>query len=281
VISQEAHAAPSAAAAAALTGMQQKGMRRMKYTIHDLKDFDGDRVDATYTGHSLIELDPTITRPATLPDRVYATLKHRILTCALMPGQRIVEKDICTEMGISRTPLREALNRLGLEGLITLVPFRGYEVAPLTLAGIRELSELRLIVESASVALAAQRATQEEIEKLSAVAELQYTPGDRETYENYLRENSKFHLQLAQCAHNSRLQTIVLSVIDQLQRPFYMGLDVGLDTREATAEHLAVVQAVTGRDARRAQQLMCEQIARAEQRMIAAFERLGSGAPVS
>jgi len=55
---------------------------------------------------SLIELDFTVSSPAAIPDRVYATIKHRVLTCAMLPGHRVVEKDLCAEMGISRTPLR-------------------------------------------------------------------------------------------------------------------------------------------------------------------------------
>ena len=86
---------------------------------------------------SVIELDPAISPPTALPDRIYATLKHRILTCAMLPGERIVEKDLCKEMQLSRTPLREAFNRLSLEGLIVLSPYRGYAVAPVTVKSIR------------------------------------------------------------------------------------------------------------------------------------------------
>jgi DNA-binding GntR family transcriptional regulator len=221
------------------------------------------------------DFDPVVTREA-LPDRIYAALKHRILTCRLLPGQRLIEKELCAEMNISRTPLREALNRLGLEGLITLEPYKGYEVTSLTLDDIRDLSEVRTIVESETTALAAQRATQEEIENLAEMASLQYTPGNRATYENYLRENSAFHLALARCSHNRRLELIVASVIDQIQRPLYMGLDVGLDAEEATAEHMVIVDAIRNRDSRLARRLMRDQIAEAEKRMIAALTPLGS-----
>jgi len=214
-------------------------------------------------------------RPQTLSDRVYATLKHRILTCKVLPGERLSEKSLCEEMGISRTPLREALNRLGLEGLVTLEPYRGYEVVPVTLEDIRDLCELRTIVESESAALAAQRATQEDVTKLVSLAELRYTPGERDTYENYLRSNSAFHLALARCTRNARLEAIIASVIDKIQRPLYMGLDVGLDVDEATAEHVAVVEAVRDGSATRARQLMRKQIARAEERMILALRRGG------
>jgi GntR family transcriptional regulator, rspAB operon transcriptional repressor len=101
---------------------------------------------------SLIELDPAVTRPAALPDRIYATLKHRMLTCAVLPGARVLERDLCTEMLVSRTPLREALNRLALEGLVAIAPYRGYAVAPLTIVGFRELCEVRQILESEAAA---------------------------------------------------------------------------------------------------------------------------------
>jgi DNA-binding GntR family transcriptional regulator len=220
---------------------------------------------------SLIELRPSDAPPSALTDRAYTAIKHDILTCKLKPGERLIEKELCAELGISRTPLREALNRLGLEGLVSLVPYRGYEVVPLTLEDIREMCELRYILESESAGLAATRATQEEIEQLAALAELRYTPGERETYETYLRANSAFHQLLAHCSHNARLESAVISLLDQLQRPLYLGLDVGLSAEEATAEHFAVLDAVRSRDAARAAQLMREQILDAEQRMIAAL----------
>ncbi len=220
---------------------------------------------------SLIELHTEVGPPMALADRAYAVLKHHILTCKLRPGQKLIEKDLCAELGSSRTPLREALNRLGLEGLVTLVPYRGYEVTPVTLQDIHDMCELRYIVESEAAARAAQRATPEEIERLTSLAELQYTPGQRETYENYLRANSAFHQLLAHCSHNARLEATVVSLLDHLQRPLYLGLDVGLDTEAATAEHMIVLDAVRKHDSERAARLMREQILEAEQRMIAAL----------
>jgi DNA-binding GntR family transcriptional regulator len=246
----------------------------MKYTVH--KPEPDDKATRSLPPHrSLVELDPIVTRQA-LPDRIYAALKHRILTCRLLPGVRLIEKDLCSEMNVSRTPLREALNRLGLEGLITLEPYKGYEVAPLGIEDIRNLSELRGIVESETAALAAQRATPAEIDALSRMAALRYRPGDRATYETYLRDNSAFHLALARCSHNDRLESIVASVIDQIQRPLYLGLDVGLDANEATREHELVVDAVRRRDSRSARKLMRDQIIEAGQRSERRWTDVGS-----
>lgn len=224
---------------------------------------------------SLIELNRPDAPPSALADRAYAVLKHDILTCKLAPGERLNEKDICAAIGISRTPLREALNRLGLEGLVSLVPYHGFEVPPITLQDVREMCELRYVLEAETAARSAQRATAEEIETLSQLAELRYVPGSRETYEDYLRANSAFHNALAHFSHNARLESVVVALLDQLQRPLYLGLDVGLDAKEATAEHLAVVYAIGRHDSEAAAECMREQLLRAEERMLTAMKKQG------
>src|SRR5580692_9747042 len=94
---------------------------------------------------SLIEISPEAKRPSALPDHVYAVLKQRILSCVLLPDQRLVEKALCDELGISRTPLREALNRLSHEELVSFQPHAGYRVAAITIEGFRNLVGLRSI----------------------------------------------------------------------------------------------------------------------------------------
>jgi DNA-binding GntR family transcriptional regulator len=214
-----------------------------------------------------------------LPDRIYSALKHRILTCSLQPGQRLMEKELAQELGVSRTPLREALNRLALEQLVFLTPYRGYAVTPVLLDDIRNLSELRLIVESESAALAAERAGARDAAELKKLAALHYQPGRRATYDQYLRDNSAFHQALVRCTRNARLEWVVASVLDQIQRPLYLGLDIGLDAKAATAEHYDLVEAIGQHDARRARRVMAEQIKRAEMRILAAVSATNNNEP--
>jgi len=223
---------------------------------------------------SLTEIDPaSLKLQSVLPDRIGSLLKQRILTCALMPGQRLVEKDLCADLGVSRTPLREALNRLVFEGLVVPVPYRGYAVAPLTLEGIRELCELRRITESAAAALAAERLAEDDLEQLASLLELSYVPGNRDSYAEYLRVNSAFHLALVRATRNSRLEAIVMTALDQLQRPEYLGLDLGTKcASEVAEEHREIVTALRARDAERARRLMSDHISRAEARIVAALQ---------
>ncbi len=196
-----------------------------------------------------------------LPDRVYELLKRRILTCVLVPGQRISEKEIADEFRVSRTPLREALNRLGQERLLVRTPYAGYAVAPITEAGVRDLCELRAILEVETAGLAAERATPEELLHLEGAVRLHYRPGDRETYANYLDSNLVFHRELARASHNSRLFEMVMGVLNELQRPLYLGLDIGLDSEAA-------------REPDRARAIHRKQIISAGERMVDAMKRL-------
>jgi len=223
---------------------------------------------------SLIELEPSLPQPAALPDRIYAALKYRILTCAMPPGQRIVEKDLCNEMQVSRTPLREAFNRLVLEGLIQLSPFRGFAVAPVTVEGFVELCELRRIVEGGTAAMAAERATPEDTRRLREEAKLQYRWG-RKTYVGYLQANSRFHLALVRCTKNRQLEGIVMSALDRHQRPLYLGLDVAIDAKVSTEEHLQIIHAVERHDAEAARALMVQHIGEAKSRLVNALQAAG------
>ena len=150
-------------------------------------------------------------------------------------------------------------------------------VTPISVPDVIELCELRSIVEASVGALAAERASEQEIEELRGLAELPYRPGNRETYESYLVANSAFHRALARCSKNHRLESVVMSVLDQLQRPFYLGLDVGLDPAAATAEHLDIIQAIHNRDQNQASFFMTRNIGATKDRILEVVERVGTG----
>jgi DNA-binding GntR family transcriptional regulator len=222
---------------------------------------------------SLVEIEPSIRIASVLPDRIAAILKHDILTCRLMPGARIVETELCDQLRVSRTPLREALNRLVYEGLVAPMPYRGYSVAPLTIEGIRELLEVRRINEAPAAALGAARLTDDEIARIETLAEVQYTVGDRESYTRYLRTNSAFHLAIVRGTRNSRLEAIVMSALDQLQRAEYLGLDVGVkDAGRIEREHLAIAQGLRDRDGARVRALIVEHLDHAETSILGALQ---------
>jgi DNA-binding GntR family transcriptional regulator len=221
---------------------------------------------------SLVEIAPHGARPSALPDHVYAVLKQRILSCALPPNERLVEKNLCAELHVSRTPLREALNRLSHEELVSFQPHAGYRVAPITLEGFRTLSELRAIVEPQAAALAAERATDADVADLRARATLPYDPNDERGFVDYCRANAHFHLAVVRCARNPRLENIVMSALDMYQRPTYLRIGRQLDPKNPSAKHHAIVDAIERHDAAGAREAMLRHIQGGGERILKALK---------
>lgn len=224
---------------------------------------------------SLVEIGSAEIRPTALPDHLYAVLKQKILSCVFLPGARLVEKTLCDEFGVSRTPLREALNRLNHEELVVLQPNAGYRVVPLTLAGFRSLVELRTIIEPPASALAAVRATPADLAELGACADLPYDPNQDEGFADYCRGNARFHLRVVRAARNARLEQLVMSALDLYQRPTYLRIGRQLDPANPSARHREIVAAIAARNADRARHLMEQHIRRGGDRILEAMAAAG------
>lgn len=224
---------------------------------------------------SLVELGTERTRPTALPDHIYAVLKQKILSCALIPGQRLMEKKLCEGLQVSRTPLREALNRLNHEELVTLTPNAGYRVASITLDGYRHLTELRAIIEPQAAALAAIRATAADVAESRALATLAFDPNDEQGFAAYCRANARFHLRVVRTAGNPMLENIVMSALDLSQRPAYLRIGRQLDPSNPSAKHHAIVDAIEAHDAMLAQQLMEKHVRGSGDRILEALKSAG------
>jgi GntR family transcriptional regulator, rspAB operon transcriptional repressor len=227
------------------------------------------------TRPSLIEISPQSVRPSALPDHVYAVLKQQILSCVLKPDERLIEKRLCEELRVSRTPLREALNRLSHEELLSFQPHAGYRVASITINSFRNLIELRAIVEPQAAALAAQRATEEDIADLRACASLPYDPNDDRGFVDYCRANAKFHLRVVRTARNAALENIVMSALDLYQRPTYLKIGRQLDPKNPSAKHIAITEAIAQHNVELARDIMLQHITGGGERILAALSAAG------
>lgn len=223
----------------------------------------------------MIEISPDAQRPSTLPDHVYSILKQRILSCVLKPDERLVEKTLCDELQVSRTPLREALNRLSHEGLVFVQARAGYRVAPIDLESFRSLAELRAIIEPQAAALAAERATAEDIAGLRAHAELPFDPNDDASFVAYCRANALFHLLVVRAARNPMLENIVMSIVDMNQRPTYLRIGRQTDPRDPSAKHHAIVDAIGRHDPAAAREIMERHVRGGSERILAALKAAG------
>jgi len=231
-----------------------------------------------------VAVDPkTVTmpfRPAALSDQLYRELKRRILHCELPPGSRLIEKALCEELQVSRPSLREALNRLSGERLVSLKTNCGFSVAPLTEESFHNICELRRVLESQAAALAAERATPQDIDDIRAVATVICELDDPDGHRIYCEANRAFHAAIAASIDNLLLEEAILSALDKDQQPIYYGIDLGMCTSpaEVSAEHDAIVNAIAGGDASRARQLMWQHIGAKEDRIIEAMRASAGGA---
>lgn len=173
-------------------------------------------------------------------------LRERILSGRITPGTHVNEVALAEELRISRQPLREALRSLNAEGLVEIIPGRGAYVARFDLKSILQLGDIRLALEGATARLAAERADEEDIGRLTAVLEeiaAELRAGD-DRYPRHL----DFHAVLARATGNPRLAQAVGDVDTKLQLARARSGNDPTRARQALGEHRVICDAVVRRD---------------------------------
>ena len=213
--------------------------------------------------------EPRTSRSGT--DAAYESLKRRILLCELSPGQELREAALAESAGFGRTPVREALRRLVQEGFVEVRPRQGYRVAPITLASVHDVFELRLLLEPAAVEFATRRAPREAIEALHDLAHAHYVHGDQESYERFIVDNRNLHVRIAESTGNQRLAHMLGNLLDEMQRLFFLSLDARDSSIEQMHEHHELYDAMLAGDVETARRIVFAQIEQSRQRVIDAL----------
>ena len=149
--------------------------------------------------------------------QIHTALRSEIILGHRKPGERLAVDDLKTRFGTSVTPVRDALQMLSQEGLITIKPRSGYFVTRITLKELRDMLELREILEVAAVERAAEGITAEQVASLQRV-HAGYTGDDDRAYTRYTDENRQFHYLLGQASGNQELALALRSLHDRLAR---------------------------------------------------------------
>jgi len=209
----------------------------------------------------------------------YVRLKQCIMSGELLPGTQLSLLELAARYGMSRTPVRDALNALAQEGLVEVIPRRGYFVSGVTVRDVEDAFQLRLILESATAELAAPRISETEIERLSRLSR-RYIAGDIESYRMFLDENREFHLSIARATGNRLLAEAVERVLDHVQRFLVLRLDLSTDADEMLAEHRLLLHAFRARDVERAREAMRLAIEHARAAVLESIFRHGKDWPI-
>lgn len=164
------------------------------------------------------------------------------------PGTPLSEGSIATAYKVSRTPVREALSQLVNQGFAERVSGHGVFAARVTVQLLRDVLEVRRLLEGQAAAWAANRASRLEVVRLRELAVFHYAVGDAASYRDATDRNKAFHEAVAAASHNDQVVGLIRHCLAQMER--FMALGVGQDLFQegAGAEHLAVVDAIDARD---------------------------------
>lgn len=207
------------------------------------------------------------TQPKTLANEAYRELKRRILMVELEPGAQFREADIAKAVGLGKTPVREALLRLNLEGLVRVQSRSGYTVAPVTLKHARDVCELRALLEGEAAHLAASV-------RGGAVEELRFVDGRRPPVQVadsrdreqtvaalvvWLAAEREFHLALARASGNEILERTLASLLESFARLCHLAVALGT-LAVPRHDHSVLVDAIDRNAATEARQVVQEEI---------------------
>lgn len=200
---------------------------------------------------------------ATLRHRIYKQLRRAIIMGRRTPGERLNVEELCKTYETGISPVRDALQMLGQEGLVTIKPRSGYFVTNVTLKELRDMLEVREILEVAVVERAAPRITEAELAALASV-HAGYTGDDDESYDRYTDENRNFHRILAQASGNAELADMLGRLHDKLAR--FMVMRHAGGTQHET--HASIVAALRARDVVAARQAMIDEVTGSRQAIL-------------
>lgn len=215
-----------------------------------------------------------------LREVVCESLRDAIRKGILKPGQRIMEIKLAEELGVSRTPVREAIRKLELEGYVVMMPRRGTYVADMSIRDINEIFEIRTALESLSNGLAAEHITEDELEHLQRLLVViggyikEYEDGpDREAaMDKIVKTDIEFHDLLYHAARNNRLVGIISNLRDQFTR--FRTLSMSYPGRlEATLdEYREIVETIANGDGRAARKAAVHHMENSEKTLLKAMD---------
>jgi DNA-binding GntR family transcriptional regulator len=193
---------------------------------------------------------PRTARHRTKQEFVYRTLRDSVMKCELKPGERLVIDELARRLSVSAIPVREALQILQSEGLVSTVPHVGATVAPISRESITEIFTVMEGLETVATRSASLRATPEDLDTLDAIVEDMDRALAARRYEQWAELNRRFHLTISRTAGMPMLQEMLERVLDhweRVRRFFFSGVLVHR-VDEAQREHHGFAEAIRGRD---------------------------------
>ena len=209
-----------------------------------------------------------------LPQRAYHIIRLAIRDLILTPGRTILEREMAETLEMSRTPVREALVRLETEGMVHLIPRRGFIVEPIAKDDLRDIYEIAEMMDGLAVEKATEKIADHELNQLERLIEQQ----ELTLRENNLKEwailDDEFHNLIIKFAKNKRLNSVIDIHSDQLYRARLFTINYRPLPNKSIVEHKAIISCMKAGDGSAARMVMQSHRSRARMEILEAIERI-------
>ncbi|HYF84093.1 MAG TPA: GntR family transcriptional regulator [Clostridia bacterium] len=199
-----------------------------------------------------------------LREIVFESVRGAIISGVLKPGERLMEVQLAEKLGVSRTPIREAIRKLELEGLVIMMPRKGAYVADLSLKDITDVLEIRAALEGLAAGLAALRITDEEIEELELNALQFHQALEADDFDMIVQKDIEFHDRIFKATRNDKLLQITNNLREQVQRFRIMYINKSNKSKDLAKEHYEIAEAISKRNIDMAEKIAKKHIENAE-----------------
>lgn len=215
-----------------------------------------------------MKLDINIDEYLPLREVVFKALRTAIVQGEFQPGERLMEVTLANKLGVSRTPVREAIRMLELEGLVVMIPRKGAEVANITVKDLRDALEVRMAIEALSVKLACQRIDEQGKQELKQVCIAFREAINSKLVPAIVEADEAFHNTIYQLSKNPRLITIAQNLREQVYRYRVEYVKDFSYHDNLVTEHDQITNAILRGDEETAEKIMNEHIYNQEQIVI-------------
>ena len=218
-----------------------------------------------------LSLDMSSCKP--LREIVFETIRNAIINGDLKPGQRLMEVQLAEQLGVSRTPVRESIRKLELEGLVKMVPRKGAYVTPMSIEDLKEMMEIRRALEALSAELAAQNATEADVKKLKESNRCFEEAACANDELGIINHDIAFHETIYEATGNKRLCQMIHSLREQMQRVRVEYVHHVEDKSSLTGQHQRIIDNIEKHLPGEAADAASEHIHLAELDMVEVLER--------
>ncbi len=199
---------------------------------------------------------PRLNSRPSLSEAVYEMIKQRLLSQELEPGTKLREEDLADQLGVSRTPVREAINKLEREGLVEIIPRYGTFVANISSKDVEEIYQIREALECLAMRLALPRFSKDKLLELARIHKECKVPLEKGDFDPFIKVDTAFHDLLVKLSKNKRLIRFMSNLNNQIRLGRLESFSVPGRARKSLAEHQRIIEAMLEGNAEEAENLV-------------------------